>query len=185
MASPRCRWQRKRQAAAGWELGLRHSKGSCVFSLITFNSNHRTWWRRWPGCTRQWQPKPRRPRRPSHPAHWRLKILDPSWCYYTDLSLKQQVFVPKVFFIFLQIIFLIFLTGYCCIFTSLHVENQFVCLFICHHFQILNRGSSYHPRIMSDPTLSTRGWCQVSSGDNNGTHKYKDIQNFMLDIIWW
>ena len=54
-----------------------------------------------------------------------------------------------------------------------------VCLLVCHHFEISNIDPLYHPRITPDPTyhiLMGRGWCQLSSGDVNGTHKdkYKD-----------
>ena len=67
--------------------------------------------------------------------------------------------------------------------SSLQVENLSVCLFVClsvcHHFKISNIGPLYHPRITPDPTyhiLLGRGWCQLSSGDVNDTHKdkYKD-----------
>ena len=59
---------------------------------------------------------------------------------------------------------------------SAQVKNLFLCLCVCHHFNILKIGPLYHPRIMSDPTyqiLLGRGWCQLSSGDVNDTHKDK------------
>ena len=74
----------------------------------------------------------------------------------------------------------------CCVFTrSLLTEGiestswKSVFLSVCHHFKISNIGPLYHPRITPDPTyhiLLGRGWCQLSSGDVNDTHKdkYKD-----------
>ena len=43
-----------------------------------------------------------------------------------------------------------------------------VCLFVCLYFEILNIGTSYHPRVTSDPTYYTL------SARDEVTHKYKD-----------
>ena len=56
-----------------------------------------------------------------------------------------------------------------------------IILSVCHHFKISDMGPLYHPRITPDPTyhiLLGRGWCQLSSGDVNDTHKdkYKVLQ---------
>ena len=71
---------------------------------------------------------------------------------------------------------------YCALFTIFTRSpsiSLFVCLFVCHHFKNSNIGPLYHSRITPDPTyhiLLGSGWCQLSSGDVNDTHKdkYKD-----------